>query len=169
MGSCVPRHIMSRMLAPHCWNATSFADPEYVMDFTSPSAFCALAMTFLASSAMALPYWKARQVATTASFLNTDSPYQPEGPIERARPEYSISVLLAPGLKRWCRGRNRPVGDAFAREDGSAREESLAAGSFIAEIVDEFEHPLPEFQHRHVGRRPHLQRAPIAEDGKCAG
>jgi hypothetical protein len=28
-----PRQIMSAALAPHCWKATSFADPEYVIGF----------------------------------------------------------------------------------------------------------------------------------------
>src|SRR6185369_2348192 len=74
-GSCVPRHIMSVELAPHCWNDTSFADPEYVMDFRSPNAFCALAITVFASCATALPPRKARHIAITAIFLNTGSPY----------------------------------------------------------------------------------------------
>src|ERR1700691_5140129 len=67
---------MSRALAPHCWNATSFADPEYVMDFKSPNAFCALAITVFASCAMALAHRNARQITTSAIFLNTASPYQ---------------------------------------------------------------------------------------------
>src|SRR5580693_2131796 len=74
IGSWVPWHVMLAPLAPHCWNATSFAEPEYVMDFTSPSAFCALAITVLASCAMALPHRSARPMATTSSFLNTASP-----------------------------------------------------------------------------------------------
>src|ERR1700689_1582414 len=68
---------MSVELAPHCWNATSFADPEYVMDFRSPRAFCALAITVFASgsvSARALPHRNALQIATTANFLDTPSP-----------------------------------------------------------------------------------------------
>src|SRR6266536_2970165 len=64
---------MSAALAPHCWNATSFADPEYVMDFTSPNAFCALAITVFASCAMTLPHRNARQITATVSFFNTDS------------------------------------------------------------------------------------------------
>src|SRR3974390_1675195 len=75
MGSCVPRHIMSAELAPHCWNATSFADPEYVMDFRSPNAFCASAITVFASCATALPPRNATQIAATASFGNTASPF----------------------------------------------------------------------------------------------
>src|SRR5580658_4599312 len=74
MGSCVPLHIMSVELAPHCWNATSFADPEYVMDFRSPIAFCALAITVFASCAMALPPRNAKQITPTLSFLNIASP-----------------------------------------------------------------------------------------------
>src|SRR5438477_7794720 len=73
MGSCVPLQFKSAELAPHCWNATSFADPEYVMDLTSPNAFCALAITVFASWAIALPHRNARP-ATTASFFNTASP-----------------------------------------------------------------------------------------------
>src|SRR5262249_23706011 len=62
---------MSAALAPHCWKATSFADPEYVMDFRSPNAFCAFAITVFASCAMALPHRSARQFATPAILLNT--------------------------------------------------------------------------------------------------
>src|ERR1700678_807970 len=91
MGSCVPRQVMSAALAPHCWKATSFADPEYVMDFTSPNAFCALAITVFASCAIAPTHRDARQNATTASFLNTASPYQPECWDRTHRPQYSIS------------------------------------------------------------------------------
>src|SRR5579862_785616 len=74
MGSCVPRHVMSAALAPHCWNATSFADPEYVIDFTSPNAFCALAIVVFASWPMAIPLRNPRHIANTAIFLNTVSP-----------------------------------------------------------------------------------------------
>jgi hypothetical protein len=49
----VPRHIMSAALAAHWWNATSFADPEYVMDFKSPNAFCASSIAVFASCATA--------------------------------------------------------------------------------------------------------------------
>src|SRR5271170_2589159 len=91
MGSCIPRHVISAALAPHCWNATSSADPEYVMDFKSPNAFCALAITVFASCATAPAHRDARQIATTASFLNTASPYQPVCCIERTVEEYSIS------------------------------------------------------------------------------
>jgi hypothetical protein len=63
-------------LAPHCWNATSFADPEYVIEFRSPNAFCALAITVFASCAMAFPLRNAMQIATTASFfITTDSSF----------------------------------------------------------------------------------------------
>jgi hypothetical protein len=65
---------MSVALAPHCWNDTSFADPEYVMDLTSPNAFCALAITVFASCAIALPHRNAKQIATTANLLNTATP-----------------------------------------------------------------------------------------------
>ena len=44
------------------------------MDFRSPNAFCALAITVFASCAMALPHRNARQIAATASFFNTASP-----------------------------------------------------------------------------------------------
>src|SRR5262245_56012614 len=71
IGLCVPLHIMSVELAPHCWNATSFADPEYVTDFTSPTAFCALAITVFASCAIALPHRHATQTAITTSFFTT--------------------------------------------------------------------------------------------------
>src|SRR5690242_18897781 len=90
MGSCVPLQFRSAALDPHCWNATSLADPEYVMDFTSPSAFCALAITVCASCAIALPHRNATQTAVTESFLNTASPLVNTGR-ERTRPAYSIS------------------------------------------------------------------------------
>src|SRR2546430_6702732 len=65
---------MSAALAPHCWKATFLADPEYVMDFTSPNAFCALAITVFASCAIAFPHRYARQNAITASFFTTAAP-----------------------------------------------------------------------------------------------
>src|SRR5438552_15065158 len=65
---------MSTALDPHCWKATSLADPEYVMDFRSPNAFCALAITVFASCAMAFPHRYARHIATTASFFTTATP-----------------------------------------------------------------------------------------------
>jgi RHS repeat-associated protein len=40
----------------------------------------------------------------------------------------------------------------------------LATGPLIAIIVDKFERSFPQFQHRHVGRRTHFERAPVAED-----
>src|SRR5271155_2570810 len=92
MGSCVPRHVMSAALAPHCWNATSFAEPEYVMDFTSPNAFCAFAITVFASCARAPAHRNARQIGTIASFLNTASPSQTGCSMESTHPEYSIST-----------------------------------------------------------------------------
>src|ERR1051325_4058047 len=69
IGSCVPRQFMSVEVAPHCWDATSFADPEYVIDLTSPSAFCAFAMTVFASCAAALAATDDRHTAIRASFL----------------------------------------------------------------------------------------------------
>src|ERR1700730_14331509 len=74
MGSWVPRQFISAALDPHCWNATSFADPEYVMDFKSPVAFCALAITVFASCALALAHRNERQIPTAASLFNTASP-----------------------------------------------------------------------------------------------
>src|SRR5437773_8783984 len=65
---------MSAALDPHCWKATSLADPEYVMDFRSPRAFCALAITVFASCAMAFPHRYARQIPTTTSFFTTVTP-----------------------------------------------------------------------------------------------
>src|SRR5580658_169068 len=88
MGSCVPLHIMSAALAPHCWNATSFADPEYVMDFKSPNAFWALAITVFASCAMALPPRNATQIATTVSFFNTASPLANAWLVGRTHPPW---------------------------------------------------------------------------------
>src|SRR3989454_10136993 len=75
MGSWVPLQIMSAALDPHCWKATSLADPEYVMDFRSPNAFCALAITVFASCAMAFPHRNARQIATTATFFTAIPPF----------------------------------------------------------------------------------------------
>src|SRR5207302_9410928 len=74
IGSWVALQIMSAALAPHCWKATSFAVPEYMMDFRSPSAFCPLAMTVFASCAIALPHRNATQIATTASFFIRANP-----------------------------------------------------------------------------------------------
>src|SRR5436305_11462987 len=74
IGSCVPLQFISAALDPHCWKATSLADPEYVMDFTSPSAFCALAITVFASCAMAAPHRSTAQIAATLIFFNTVSP-----------------------------------------------------------------------------------------------
>src|SRR5438128_874747 len=45
------------------------------MDFTSPSAFCASAITVLASCAIALPHRNARQTALTKVFLTTKPPW----------------------------------------------------------------------------------------------
>src|SRR5689334_24789624 len=44
------------------------------MDFTSPSAFCAFAMTVLASCALAIPLRNPRLTTATESFVNTASP-----------------------------------------------------------------------------------------------
>src|SRR6267378_2205932 len=67
---------MSTALDPHCWNATSLAAPEYVMDFRSPNAFCALAITAFASCAIAFPHRNVRQIAMTESVFDTaSSPY----------------------------------------------------------------------------------------------
>src|SRR5512135_2963274 len=103
MGSCVPRQFISAALDPHCWKATSFAAPEYVMDFRSPNAFCALAITVLASCAMALAHSEARQIANTASFFKTASPLIDRrlvARVERTRPEYSSSTRSLVGLDR---------------------------------------------------------------------
>src|SRR5712671_2602729 len=43
------------------------------MDFTSPSAFCALAITSLASCALAFPVRQARPIASTANFFTSIS------------------------------------------------------------------------------------------------
>src|SRR4051812_7039678 len=83
---------MSVELAPHCWNATSFADPEYVMDFTSPRAFCALAMTAFASCAIAFPHRHAMPIAAQASFLTTVIP-----------PYNGMRIVLGGPIERACR------------------------------------------------------------------
>src|SRR4051812_13699379 len=44
------------------------------MDLTSPSAFCAFAITVFASCARALPHTSAAPSATIENFLNTASP-----------------------------------------------------------------------------------------------
>src|SRR5207247_2259188 len=56
------------------WNATSLAVPEYVMDFRSPSAFCALAITVFASCALAVAHGNVRQIAITERVFDTASP-----------------------------------------------------------------------------------------------
>src|SRR5262245_299934 len=68
---------MSAALAPHCWNATSFAVPEYVMDLGSPNAFWAFAITAFASCAAAFPFRYARQIANRASLFTTAIPPLP--------------------------------------------------------------------------------------------
>jgi hypothetical protein len=45
------------------------------MDFTSPNAFWALAITVFASCAIAFPHRYATQNATTASLFNTAPPF----------------------------------------------------------------------------------------------
>src|SRR5580765_6780863 len=95
---------MSVLLAPHCWNDTSFADPEYVMDFTSPSAFWALAMTALASCAVAFPLSHARPIAIKTSFLTTEPPYNgcglySEEPSSANRPA-RLTKIFRSGLLR---------------------------------------------------------------------
>jgi hypothetical protein len=61
-------------LAPHCWNATSLAEPEYVIDVGAPNAFFALAMTAFASCAHALLPSAATQSVTNANFFTTTTP-----------------------------------------------------------------------------------------------
>src|SRR5678815_4068491 len=97
MGSCVPLQIISAAFDPHCWNATSFADPEKVMDFTSPNAFCAAAITVFASCARALAHRDARQIETTASFFNTASPIN----LWVARWHAPVPAILYPLGLRW--------------------------------------------------------------------
>src|ERR1022692_1355856 len=95
---------MSAVLAPHCWNATSFADPEYVMDFRSPNAFCALAITVFASCAGAVPHRNVRQIATTANFLDTASPLQSVVVQSLVDPqnEAALNILYPPCLALTC-------------------------------------------------------------------
>src|SRR5215471_3553420 len=108
IGSWVPRHCMSAALAPHCWNATSLADPEYVMDLRSPKAFCAFAMTAFASCAIALPHTNARQLEKPATLFNTVFPLLIWLPAARAGLEYFISSRFPGGLRStsgilvWC-------------------------------------------------------------------
>src|ERR1700674_4151846 len=92
MGSCVPLQIISAAFDPHCWNATSFADPEYVMDFKSPNAFCALATTVFASCAMALAHRNARQITTTVSFFSTASPLIDTWLLGRTHPSWIFYI-----------------------------------------------------------------------------
>src|SRR5215472_11246445 len=60
------------------------------MDFRSPMAFWALAITVWASCAMALAHRNASPLAVTTSFLNTASPLG-NGAVKQTRSEYSIS------------------------------------------------------------------------------
>src|SRR4030095_3915866 len=92
IGSCIPRQFMSVALAPHCWNDTSLADPEYEMDFRSPIAFCAVAITVFASCAIAFPHRNATQIATTLSFFNTASP--PPLPYGKARLIIVVTMMV---------------------------------------------------------------------------
>src|SRR5689334_5276586 len=85
---------MSVEFAPHCWKDTSFADPEYVIDFTSPNAFCALAITVFASCAIAVPHRNAMHNATTASFFDT---------VLLLFPPYSLSRNPVSRLLQICR------------------------------------------------------------------
>src|SRR5580700_9922009 len=91
------------------------------MDFRSPKAFCALAITVFASCAMALPHRNAAQIAATGTFLYTASPLNNPGAVERTRPEYSISSrLTAVPQSRQMRGRFCP-----GAAGGSVRRRSL--------------------------------------------
>src|SRR5580704_678140 len=117
IGSWVPWQVMLAALAPHCWNATSFAEPEYVMDFTSPSAFCASAITVLASCASALPHRTARPTLIRTSFLNTASPYDPGCQAQRTRLEYSISTWAGVALASIRTGRSSPARSASSPPD----------------------------------------------------
>ena len=76
IGSCVPWQTIAVALAPHCWNATSFADPEYVMDLGSPNAFCAFAIAVFASCAIAFPQRYDTQIPARASFFIIVIPFK---------------------------------------------------------------------------------------------
>src|SRR5690606_23189333 len=61
---------------PHCWNATSRAEPEYVMDCTLPKARRAFSMTVAASCAAAIPHRDVAQSAASANlFTMCRSPF----------------------------------------------------------------------------------------------
>src|SRR4029450_8062370 len=107
IGSWVPRHIESAAFVPHCWKFTSFADPEYVMDFRSPNAFCALAITVFASCAIAFAQTNARQIATAASFFNTAFPPFPF----MAR---NLKFVFVHGLRANSRGSDPLSGNSAA-------------------------------------------------------
>jgi len=74
IGSCVPWQMTSAAFAPHCWNATSRAEPEYVTAFGLPNAFWAFAITVFASCANAFAHNSIVPSAASTSFLFTVVP-----------------------------------------------------------------------------------------------
>src|SRR5262249_12154515 len=59
------------------------------MDFKSPDAFCALAMTVFASCAMTFPHRNATQIATAAIFFTTATP-----PLRQSKRLFRRSQLI---------------------------------------------------------------------------
>src|ERR1700683_1305394 len=80
------------------------------MDFTSPRAFCASAITVLASCASALPQRNASPTLIKASFLNTGPPYEPAYEPGCQAKRTVLSILYRLGLLS-CR---RDFGDRDA-------------------------------------------------------
>src|SRR5881396_1159693 len=53
--------------------------------------------------------------------------------------------------------------DPLAGEHGSAREESLVAGPFVAVVVEKLEIPFAQLEERDIGGRADVQRTAVAE------
>src|SRR5690606_29346735 len=140
--------------APHCWNETSRAEPEYVIDRTLPSALCAFAMTVLASCAIAIPARDDAQSAASASFFTiVISPF-PRVWESRTRPDSICATSLARGAAKVA---------VAVRE---ARLYHTLGGSAVWKPL------LPGEQHetcasrarRGLHRRPRSRRARIRQD-----
>src|SRR5262245_50207115 len=72
------------------------------------------------------------------------------------------SALPLPPLGGW--------GHPLAPEHRRTRKEALVPGPLPAIVIDEFERPLPELEHRDVGWGPHVERAAVGEgleDARC--
>src|SRR5262245_50232575 len=71
---------------------------------------------------------------------------------------------VAAGIRRKFEYPLRARCDPLTSEHGRNRKESLAAHARVLVVVDEFEHPVPKFEHGNVGRRADIQRPAAGEN-----